>query len=108
MEKCSLCVQRIQAGKLAAKLEKRRPNDADAQTACASACPTNAIVFGDFNNTDSDIRQLMESELNERAYTVLEEINTNPNVWYLSKVRNRENEIPAAPSVPNATVEQPS
>ncbi len=88
MEKCSLCVQRIQAGKLTAKREKRRTKDGDITTACASACPTNAITFGDLNDKGSEIRQTMEHELDSRAYTVLEEVNTKPNVWYFVKVRN--------------------
>ncbi len=90
MEKCSLCVQRIQSGKLKAKLEKREVKDTDVSTACASACPSKAIVFGDLNDTNSEIRQVMENELDERAYNVLEEINVNPNVWYMTKVRNKD------------------
>lgn len=90
MEKCSLCVQRIQSGKLQAKREGRPLRDGDASTACASACPTNAITFGDLNDTKSQVRTKMEEELEERAYTVLEEINVSPNIWYLAKVRNQE------------------
>lgn len=88
MEKCSLCVQRIQAGKLKAKREGRQINDGEVKTACASACPTQAITFGDLNNPNTAIRTQMEDELDGRAYHVLEEINVNPNVWYLRKVRN--------------------
>ncbi|GAA4834267.1 TAT-variant-translocated molybdopterin oxidoreductase [Algivirga pacifica] len=90
MEKCSMCVQRIQAGKLEAKKEGRPMQDGDATTACASACPSNAITFGDFNDPNSKIRKLVESELEERAYNVLDEINTRPNVWYTAKVRNKD------------------
>lgn len=90
MEKCSMCVQRIQSGKLKAKSEGRRMVDADVNTACATACPTNAIVFGDLNNPESKIRQIMEGELEERAYNVLDEVNTRPNVWYMAKVRNKD------------------
>ncbi len=89
MEKCSLCVQRIQEGKLKARREGRPLRDGDASTACANACPTNAITFGDLNDTKSNVRTLLENELEERAYTVLEEINTSPNIWYLAKVRNK-------------------
>ena len=102
MEKCTFCVQRIQAGKLEAKKEGRRPEDGDITTACASACPTDAIVFGDMNNPESRISKMLQikdteadyiitKELGEpRAYHVLEEIGTKPNVTYLTKIRNRE------------------
>ncbi len=90
MEKCSLCVQRIQEAKLKAKREKRRPSDGEFTTACASACPTNAITFGDLNDTESLIRKRMNVEIEARAYNVLEEINVSPNVWYLTKIRNKE------------------
>jgi molybdopterin-containing oxidoreductase family iron-sulfur binding subunit len=88
IEKCSMCVQRIQLGKLEAKKEKRRPQDGEIVTACAQSCPTNAIVFGDMKDPNSQIRQIMEREQGERAFTVLEEINTQPNITYLTKIRN--------------------
>ncbi|MBB3697326.1 TAT-variant-translocated molybdopterin oxidoreductase [Flammeovirga yaeyamensis] len=90
MEKCSMCVQRTQAGKLNAKREGRELVDSDVSTACASACASGAIKFGDLNNPESEVRQLLEGELKERAYNVLDEINTRPNVYYLAKVRNKE------------------
>ena len=98
MEKCTFCVQRIQAGKLEARKEGRRPNDGDVTTACASACPTEAIVFGDLNNADSKVSQMLQirkfekgAEAREpRAYHVLEEIRTMPNIWYLTKVKNKD------------------
>ena len=89
MEKCSMCVQRIQLGKLQARLEKRPVKDGEVTTACSSACPGEAITFGDLNDPKSQVRQLMESELEGRAYHVLEEIATKPNVWYLTKIRNK-------------------
>lgn len=95
MEKCSMCVQRIQSGKLQAKKEGRLVNDGDVSTACASACATGAITFGDLNNQKSEIRNLMDDELNDRAYNVLSEINVRPNIWYLTKVRNRDEETKA-------------
>ena len=90
MEKCSLCIQRIQSGKLRAKIEKRKVKDGDVTTACASACPTDAISFGDLNDTESSISQLMDKEITQRGYNVLEEINVSPNVWYLTKIRNKD------------------
>ena len=53
IEKCSFCVQRIQEGKLTAKREGRGLRDAEVKTACQTACPTGAIVFGDRNNRSS-------------------------------------------------------
>jgi MoCo/4Fe-4S cofactor protein with predicted Tat translocation signal len=85
MEKCSFCVQRIQEGKLVAKKESRRPVDGEIQTACAQACPTNAIVFGDLNDPKSEVSQFFAEE---RSYTLLEELNTQPNIMYQVKVRN--------------------
>ncbi len=93
MEKCSLCVQRIQEAKLKAKREKRKLVDGEFNTACASACPTGAITFGDLNNLESAIRKKMDIELEGRAYHVLEEINVSPNVWYLTKIRNKDEKI---------------
>ena len=88
MEKCSLCVQRVQAGKLEAKKAGTRVPDGSIQTACASSCPTNAITFGDINDKSSKVR---EHAMNDRAYHLLEEIGVKPNVWYQTKVRNVEN-----------------
>jgi len=85
MEKCTMCVQRIQYGKLEAKKAGRRPKDGEINTACAQACPTHAITFGDYNDKDS--RLSMESK-DERAYHVLEELNVKPSVYYQTKVRN--------------------
>ncbi|PSL05513.1 TAT-variant-translocated molybdopterin oxidoreductase [Cecembia rubra] len=100
IEKCSMCVQRIQSGKLTAKKEGRKVQDGDINTACATACPTDAIVFGDMNDPNSKITQMLKiqedtisavKEVNEeRAYHVLEEINVSPNVWYFTKIRNKD------------------
>lgn len=95
MEKCSMCVQRIQAGKLTAKKESRKLVDGDASTACAEACPTHAITFGDWNDTDSMIRKESSSD---RAYQALEEVGVKPNIWYQVKVRNIEGAPVAAKS----------
>lgn len=159
MEKCSMCVQRIQAGKLQAKKEKRRPTDKDINVACAQSCPTQAITFGDMNNKESNIFNMLQiAEVKQekeahgdahakkdahgkkdvhatkdahgkkdekghkedkkhlitlqgqekaqgketetvwaihepRAYHVLEAINVRPQVSYLTKIRNNDNEI---------------
>lgn len=87
MEKCSFCVQRIQAGKLSAKREDRKLKDGDIKTACMSACPSNAIVFGDMNDPNSEISKLYK---NERSYHMLEEVGIKPSVVYMTKIRNVE------------------
>ena len=92
IEKCTFCVQRIQEGKLTAKKERRRPMPDEIQTACAQACPTNAIVFGDMNNPESTISKVLATELEERAFHVLEEINVRPQIAYLTKIRNKDEE----------------
>ena len=88
MEKCSFCIQRIQDGKLTAKKEGRRPVDGEIVTACAQACPTDAIVFGDMNDPESRVSQMINEQFAERAFHVLEEYNTRPSVGYLTKIRN--------------------
>ncbi len=86
MEKCSMCIQRIQAGKLDAKKNSSRPKDGSIKTACQQACPTNAISFGDFNDQESEVRKAWN---NERKYQLLEEVGTQPSVFYLTKIRNK-------------------
>lgn len=91
IEKCSFCVQRLQEGKLTAKREGRSLKDSDVRTACQTACPTGAIVFGDQNNKQGDLAQKMDNHpLN---YQVLEEINTRPSVNYSARVNNRLEEV---------------
>lgn len=85
MEKCTMCIQRIQGGRLQAKIEKRPLRDLEIQTACQQTCPTNAIIFGDKNDPESLVNKALG---NERTYYVLEEINTQPGVGYQTKVRN--------------------
>ncbi|HZH71624.1 MAG TPA: 4Fe-4S dicluster domain-containing protein [Mariniphaga sp.] len=86
IEKCSFCIQRIQEKKLSAKLDGRRLEDGELQTACQQACPTNAIVFGDLNDPESKVSKVMK---NPRNYHLLEELHTKPSVGYLTKIRNK-------------------
>ncbi len=86
IEKCSMCIQKIQEIKLDAKKAGKRVRDEDAQTACSSACPTNAIVFGDVNDDTHKIQALKKEE---RAYKLLEHLNTDPSVFYQTKIRNK-------------------
>jgi molybdopterin-containing oxidoreductase family iron-sulfur binding subunit len=90
MEKCSFCIQRIQAGKLQAKLENRKVKDGDVKTACQQSCPADAIIFGDVNDKNSEIAKLFN---NERSYVLLEEYNVQPSVSYMTKIRNVDEEL---------------
>ena len=90
MEKCSFCVQGIQAAKLQAKKEGRKVADGDVMCACGDACPNDCIVFGDWNDPDSKIRKASQSD---RAYQALEEVGVKPNIWYQVKVRNNDEDI---------------
>jgi molybdopterin-containing oxidoreductase family iron-sulfur binding subunit len=87
IEKCSFCVQRTQEGKLKAKKENRPLEDKDVKTACQQACPTDAIVFGNANNPDSELSQVRKNNALRTFYS-LEQIHVLPNVSYLTKVRN--------------------
>jgi molybdopterin-containing oxidoreductase family iron-sulfur binding subunit len=86
MEKCSFCLQRIQGGKLKAKIESRTIKDGEIQPACAQSCPTHALVFGNVNDPDSEVAKLIGDE---RSYLLLADIDTQPNVFYMTKVKNR-------------------
>lgn len=90
MEKCSMCVQTIQAGKLQAKKEGRALKDGDIKSACASACPTGGITFGDLNDTEAEI---VKTRNDDRNFFLLEEIGVKPTVSYLLKVRNQDEDI---------------
>ena len=90
IEKCSMCVQRIQSGKLNAKKERRRPIDGEIETACSQSCPTNAITFGDMLDPTTQISKMLEIEKEGRAFHVLEEINVKPQLNYLVKIRNKD------------------
>jgi molybdopterin-containing oxidoreductase family iron-sulfur binding subunit len=87
MEKCSMCVQRIQEGKLQAKLAGRALADGDIKLACEQSCPTDAIIFGDLADKESRTSKMIEK--NPRRYRVLAELNVEPAMNYLAKVRNR-------------------
>jgi Fe-S-cluster-containing dehydrogenase component len=86
IEKCSFCIQRIQAAKLNAKYESRAIHENEIQTACSQSCPANAIVFGDMNDEKSELIKLMNSG---RRYNLLEELYTMPSVNYLTKIKNK-------------------
>ena len=93
IEKCSFCVQRIQEGKLTAKREQRKLRDHDVKTACQTACPTGAIVFGDMNNKKGELSKALDH--NPLAYIALEEINVQSSVRYTAVVNNRDESLDA-------------
>ena len=86
IEKCSFCIQRIQEGKLNAKKENRQVKDGEIKTACQTACPTNAITFGDQNDKEGAVAKTFNES--GRNYFVLEEYHVVPAVGYQVKVRN--------------------
>ncbi len=87
IEKCSMCIQRIQDKKLTAKRDGRVLEDGEIKTACQQTCPAEAITFGDMNDPKSKISVLLKDA---RQYGLLEELHTLPSVVYLSKVRNKD------------------
>jgi len=84
MEKCTFCVQRINHAEQAATLQGRDVQDGDFTTACAQACPTRAIVFGNLNDQNSEVSKMVAST--NRGYRLLEDLGTNPAVVYLKKI----------------------
>jgi len=91
IEKCSFCVQRLQESKLKAKRDSRPMVDSDIKVACQQACPTNAINFGNANDKNSSITKTRKENPNRQFY-VLEQLHVLPNVTYMAKVRNLEEE----------------
>jgi Fe-S-cluster-containing dehydrogenase component/anaerobic selenocysteine-containing dehydrogenase len=90
VEKCTMCVQRIQEKKGIAKLENRLLEENEIKPACLQACPSEAIVFGNKNDMTSKISELIRDE---RNYYLLEEIHALPSIGYLVKVRNNDPKI---------------
>ena len=93
MEKCSYCVQRITAAKIAADKGNREIRDGEVVTACQQACPTGAIVFGNINDKASKVRKL---KLQQRNYGVLADLNTRPRTTYIAEVFNPNPELAEA------------
>ncbi|MHB8872920.1 MAG: Fe-S-cluster-containing hydrogenase [Myxococcaceae bacterium] len=85
MEKCSMCVQRIDEVRALAKREGRPVADREIRTACQQSCPAAAISFGDLNDPKSEVAHLASDG---RNYRVLEELNVGPAVSYLTRIKN--------------------
>jgi len=97
MEKCSYCVQRINAARIEAEKENRRIRDGEVVTACQAVCPSGAIVFGDMNDPNSKIAKVKK---NERDYGLLAELGTKPRTTYLARISNPNHELAPAEAVP--------
>src|ERR1017187_7175134 len=85
MEKCTYCVQRINAVRIEAEKENRLIRDGEIKTACQQACPAEAIVFGNIADPDRRVSRRKREPTN---YLLLEELNTRPRTTYLAKVRH--------------------
>ncbi|MGB8673824.1 MAG: TAT-variant-translocated molybdopterin oxidoreductase [Candidatus Acidiferrales bacterium] len=90
MEKCTYCVQRINAAKIKSEEENRSVADGEIITACQAACPADAIVFGNINDKNSRVSKLKALT---RNYSLLEDLNTRPRTTYLARVLNPNPEI---------------
>lgn len=83
MEKCTMCVQRIQHARQQAAARGEEIADGAVQTACQQTCPTDAIHFGNLRDKNSQLRARTDSK---RGYHALHVLNTRPAVTYLAKV----------------------
>jgi molybdopterin-containing oxidoreductase family iron-sulfur binding subunit len=101
MEKCTFCMQRLRAGQDKAKTAGRLLADGEVLTACAQACPTSAITFGNLADKNSKVARMWKnqqvdlaknaqdkSEEGVRGYRILEDLNTYPSIVYLERLRN--------------------
>ncbi len=93
MEKCTFCVQRIMHAKIESEKEDRIIRDGEIQTACQQTCPTEAIRFGNLNDSESKVAKLKKEP---RSYGVIAELNTRPRISYLAELRNPNGAIEPA------------
>jgi molybdopterin-containing oxidoreductase family iron-sulfur binding subunit len=91
MEKCTYCTQRIAAARIEAQKDGRPIVDGEVITACQAVCPTDAIVFGDMNDKQSQVAQIKQDP---RNYKLLNELNTQPRTTYLAELKNQNPEMP--------------
>jgi Fe-S-cluster-containing dehydrogenase component len=91
MEKCTYCTQRISSARIEAEKDGRKIRDGEILTACQSACPADAIAFGDLNDEGSKVAK---SKKDHRNYNLLNELNTQPRTTYLTGLKNMNKEMP--------------
>lgn len=91
MEKCTFCVQRLRGAEIVAEREQRAIRDGEILTACQSACPSGAIVFGDLNDADSAVARWKNEPAN---YGLLAELNTRPRLTHMAAIRNPNPAMP--------------
>jgi MoCo/4Fe-4S cofactor protein with predicted Tat translocation signal len=90
MEKCSYCVQRIEAARIGSEIEGRAIRDGEIVTACQQACPSQAITFGSLHDPASRVSVLHRDP---RAWQMLHELGTRPRTVHLARVRNPHPEL---------------
>ena len=108
MEKCTFCVQRLEAAKIDWKVKNGTSPDVtippnSVQTACQQACPTDAIVFGNLKDENSRVAQLKALD---HDYGLLEYLNTKPRISYLGRIRNPNMKMPGADKVGMTTINE--
>jgi molybdopterin-containing oxidoreductase family iron-sulfur binding subunit len=90
MEKCTYCVQRIERARIETRIEGRTIRDGELTTACAQACPAQAITFGSLNDANSAVARLHRDR---RRYDLLHELGTQPRTAYLARIKNLNPEL---------------
>jgi molybdopterin-containing oxidoreductase family iron-sulfur binding subunit len=107
MEKCTYCVQRIEEAKIAAHVRAGASNNTKIPTdsfttACAQACPTEAIVFGDIKDPASRVSQIKSQD---RNYRLLKYLNVNTRTSYQARIRNPNPKMPDAAKIAVASID---